>query len=113
MLYVSMVIQFHVFDRVKRVYELGVENAIHVNFWCGMGIYQSIRELGSASLVHFQKSGDKILTDKSHRFSIDFRVICQLAGMSGVDTMHAGMIGGYSTSEESEMKDIINITSYP
>jgi len=98
----------HVLDRVKRVYELG-GNAIHVNFWCGMGIYKSIRELDLPLFVHFQKSGDKILTDKSHRFSIDFRVICQLAGLSGVDTMHAGMLNGYSTSDEGEMRDIIHI----
>ena len=33
----------YIIDRVKKVYELG-GNAIHVNFWCGLGIYKAIRE---------------------------------------------------------------------
>lgn len=94
-------------ERVKRVYELG-GNAIHINFWCGLGIYKSIRDLDLPLFVHFQKSGDKILTDKSHRFGIDWAVICQLAGMSGVDTIHAGMLNGYSTSDEAEMRQVLS-----
>ncbi|NCA15429.1 MAG: hypothetical protein EBS89_15150 [Proteobacteria bacterium] len=74
----------YVIDRVKQVYELG-GNAVHINFWNGLGVYKAVRELNLPIFVHFQKSGDKILTDKSHRFSIDFNVICKLAGMMGVD----------------------------
>lgn len=95
-------------DRVKKVHELG-GNAIHINFWCGLGIYKSIRDLDLPLFVHFQKSGDKILTDSTHRFGIDWTVICKLAGMSGVDTIHAGMIGGYSNNSEEEMKQVISI----
>ena len=87
----------YLLDRVRQVYELG-GNAIHVNFWCGMGSYKAIRELDLPLFMHFQKSGDKILTDASHRFSIDFKVICQLAGMMGVDFIHSGMWGGYSNT---------------
>ncbi len=94
-------------ERVKRVYELG-GNAIHINFWCGLGIYKSIRDLDLPLFVHFQKSGDKILTDKSHRFGIDWAVICQLSSLSGIDTIHAGMLSGYSTSDEGEMKKVLS-----
>lgn len=98
----------YVIDRVKRVYELG-GNGVHVNFWNGLGVYKTIRELNLPIFVHFQKSGDKILTDIHHRFSIDFKVIGQLAGMMGVDFIHAGMLGGYSSDDENDMKELLNI----
>jgi ribulose-bisphosphate carboxylase large chain len=98
----------YVIDRVKQVHELG-GNAVHVNFWNGLGVYKSIRELDLPLFVHFQKSGDKILTDKTHRFSVDFKVICALAGMMGVDFIHAGMWNGYNSMDETELKDIIDI----
>lgn len=96
----------YVIDRVKKVYELG-GNGVHINFWNGLGVYKAVRELDLPIFVHFQKSGDKILTDKNHRFSIDFRVVCQLAGMMGVDFIHAGMWGGYSSTDDQELKDIM------
>jgi ribulose-bisphosphate carboxylase large chain len=97
----------YVIDRVKQVYELG-GNAVHINFWNGLGVYKAVRELDLPIFVHFQKSGDKILTDKNHRFSIDFSVISQLAGMMGVDFIHAGMWGGYSSTEKDELKGILS-----
>ena len=95
-----------IIDRVKRVYELG-GNSVHVNFWCGMGIYKTIRELDLPIFVHFQKSGDKILTNRNHDFHIDWTVICKLAGMMGVDFIHAGMIGGYYKWDEDEVLDSV------
>lgn len=97
----------YIIDRVKQVYELG-GNAVHINFWNGLGVYRAVRELDLPIFIHFQKSGDKILTDKTHRFSIDFEVICQLAGMMGVDFIHAGMWGGYSSTEKDELSGILN-----
>lgn len=97
----------YVIDRVKQVYNLG-GNGVHINFWNGLGVYKTVRELNLPIFVHFQKSGDKILTDKTHRFSIDFDVICQLAGMCGVDFMHAGMWGGYSSTDEKELEVNLN-----
>jgi len=82
---------------------------VHVNFWCGLGVYKAIRELDLPIFVHFQKSGDKILTNKNHDFHIDWRVICKLAGMMGVDFIHAGMIGGYYKWEEQETIDAVKI----
>ena len=98
----------YIIDRVKRVHELG-GNAVHVNFWNGLGVYKSIRELDLPIFVHFQKSGDKILTDINHRFSIDFDVICHLATMMGVDFIHAGMWGGYSTADEDTLRKTLSV----
>jgi ribulose 1,5-bisphosphate carboxylase large subunit-like protein len=98
----------YVIDRVKEVHALG-GNGVHINFWNGLGVYKAVRELDLPIFVHFQKSGDKILTDKSHRFSIDFRVICDLAGMMGVDFIHAGMWGGgYSSMDDEELQNIMD-----
>jgi len=98
----------YVIDRVKEVHALG-GNGVHINFWNGLGVYKAIRELDLPIFVHFQKSGDKILTDKSHRFSIDFNVICQLAGLMGVDFIHCGMWGGYMSTDEEELQQILDI----
>lgn len=98
----------YVIDRVKEVHALG-GNGVHINFWNGLGVYKAVRELNLPIFVHFQKSGDKILTDKNHRFSIDFKVICQLAGMMGVDFIHAGMWGGYMSNNEEELSEILNV----
>jgi ribulose 1,5-bisphosphate carboxylase large subunit-like protein len=91
-----------ILDRIRLVHELG-GNSVHVNFWCGLGIYKAIRELDLPIFIHFQKSGDKIFTNKNHDFHIDWRVVCKLAGMMGVDFIHAGMIGGYYKWPESEV----------
>jgi ribulose-bisphosphate carboxylase large chain len=98
----------YVIDRVKQVHALG-GNGVHINFWNGLGVYKAVRELDLPIFVHFQKSGDKILTDVNHRFSIDFKVICQLAGMMGVDFIHAGMWGGYSSTEKEELKNTLSV----
>jgi ribulose-bisphosphate carboxylase large chain len=64
----------HVLNRVKKVYELGA-NAVHINFWSGLGVYKSIRELDLPIFIHFQKSGDKVITNKSHDYHISWDVI--------------------------------------
>lgn len=98
----------HILERAKKVYELG-GNGIHVNFWCGLGVYKSLRDLNLPLFLHFQTSGSKILTDPSHRFSINFKVICYLAALSGVDFAHIGMIGGYTNSEEEDVLEILKM----
>lgn len=92
----------HILERVKLVHKLG-GNSVHVNFWCGMGIYKAIRELDLPMFIHFQKSGDKILTNRNHDYYIEWKVISKLAGMMGVDFIHAGMIGGYYKWDEDEV----------
>ncbi len=98
----------HVIDRVKMVHRLG-GNAVHINFWSGMGVYKSIRDLDLPLFLHFQKSGDKILTNSNHDFHINWRVICKLATMMGADFIHAGMWGGYMNNNEEELTEVLQI----
>lgn len=98
----------HVVDRVKKVYELGA-NAVHINFWSGLGVYKSIRSLDLPMFIHFQKSGDKVLTSKTHDYHISWDVICDLAGLMGVDFIHAGMWGGYMSDNEDELRQTLDI----
>ena len=96
----------YILKRAKQVKEMG-GNAIHINHWAGLGVYNAVRKLNTGLFIHFQKSGDKVFTDKRHSFGIDWNVICQLAGLMGVDTIHAGMWGGYLSDDEEELKQVI------
>jgi len=98
----------HLLDRVRDVWRMG-GNSVHVNFWCGLGVYKSIRDMDLPIMLHFQKSGDKILTNRNHNFYIAWPVICQLAALSGVDFIHAGMLGGYYKWPEDETKDSLEV----
>lgn len=97
-----------VMDRVKRVHELGGVG-VHINVFSGLGVYNSIRKLDLPLFLHFQKSGDKVFTDVSHRFSISWPVICQLATLMGVDTIQTGMMGGYSNDDPVELQEAIAV----
>tara|TARA_Y100000389_G_scaffold203394_1_gene251679 strand:- start:2550 stop:3743 length:1194 start_codon:yes stop_codon:yes gene_type:complete len=94
-------------SRIKRVYELG-GNGVHINVFSGLGSYMSIRKMDLPIFLHFQKSGDKLFTCKTHRYSIAWPVLCQLAGLMGVDTIQAGMIGGYSNDDEKELLEAMS-----
>lgn len=91
-----------ILERAKFVAANG-GNGIHINFWSGLGVYNSIRRLDLPLFIHYQKSGDKILTDKRNPFGIDWSVLCDLAGLCGVDTIHAGMWGGYLSDDENDL----------
>jgi len=97
-----------VLDRVKFVAKHG-GNGVHVNFWSGLGIYKRIRDLDLPIYIHYQKSGISILTDTRNPFHIEWTVVCKLAGISGVDFIHAGMIGGYSDNDREEMEKVLEI----
>lgn len=84
-------------------------NGIHINVWSGLGMYRSIRKQNPNLWIHFQKSGDKFFTDKRAPFHIYWPVICKIAGWSGVDSIHAGMIGGYMNQDEEELKDTLKM----
>ena len=95
-------------DRVTRVYELG-GNGVHINVWSGYGSYNSIRQLDLPLFMHFQSSGAKVITDITHRFSISWVVICQLATLMGVDTIQTGMVGGYSNDDPNEILECLEV----
>ena len=59
--------------------------------------------------IHFQKSGDKFFTDKRSPYHIYWPVICKIAGWSGVDSIHAGMIGGYMNQDDEELRDALKV----
>jgi len=102
----------YLLERVKKVYELG-GNAVHINFWCGLGSYLSVRKITDKFerkfFIHFQKSGDKILTNPNHDYHINWNVVCQIAGLSGVDFIHAGMWGGYMSDNEEDLKKTLSV----
>jgi ribulose-bisphosphate carboxylase large chain len=95
-------------DRVKRVHELG-GTGVHVNIFSGLGTYNAIRKLDLPLFLHFQKSGDKLMTDAKHRFSIAWPVVCQLATLMGVDTIQTGMMGGYSNDDPDELEQALEV----
>ena len=82
---------------------------VHINFWSGMGAYKAIRDEDNGTFIHFQKSGDKVLTSKYNAFRIEWAVMCKLAGLIGCDTIHAGMYGGYMDMGYEELKNIQNV----
>ena len=98
----------YVIDRVKLLHKLGA-NAIHINFWNGLGVYNAVRKMNLPMFLFFQKSGDKILTNTNHAYHIEWSVICKLAAMMGVDFIHAGMWGGYLNDNEDYLRKIINL----
>ena len=95
-------------DRVKRVHELG-GNGVHINVYSGYGSYNSIRKLDLPLFLHYQSSGAKVTTDVSHRFSIGWPVMCQLATLMGVDTIQTGMVCGYSNDDPTEVLKCLEI----
>ena len=82
---------------------------VHINFWSGMGSYKAIRDEDNGTFIHFQKSGDKVLTSKYNAYRIEWAVMCKLAGMIGCDTIHAGVYGGYMDMGYEELKHVMNI----
>jgi len=82
---------------------------IHINVWSGLGVYRVIRKQNPNLWIHFQKSGDKFFTDRRAPFHIYWPVICKIAGWSGVDSIHAGMIGGYMNQDDQELNDALKV----
>lgn len=48
-----------------------------------------------------------ILSDVRNPFHIEWAVFCKLAGLCGVDFIHAGMMGGYSDNDRDEMTRVL------
>lgn len=97
----------YILDRVKFVAQEG-GNSVHVNVWSGLGAYKSIRDLNLNLWIHYQRSGIMSVTANS-RYGISWKVLCKLAILAGVDSIHAGMIGGYSDTDSKEIDDVIKL----
>jgi ribulose-bisphosphate carboxylase large chain len=98
----------YIVPRAKFVAENG-GRGVHINVWSGLGSYKSIRDLDLPLYIHYQKSGDRIFTSKYNPFSISWQLCCQLAAWCGVDTIHAGMWGGYLSDPEDELRETLKI----
>jgi ribulose-bisphosphate carboxylase large chain len=98
----------HVLRRAQFVANNG-GRGVHVNVWSGLGVYRAIRNMDLPLFVHYQKSGDRTFTNPNHDYSISWDVLCYLAGLSGVDFIHAGMWGGYLHSSDSELRTTLDI----
>jgi len=95
-------------ERAKFISDNG-GNGIHINVWSGLGVYRAIRKQNPDLWIHFQKSGDKFFTDRRAPFHIYWPVICKIAGWSGADSIHAGMIGGYMNQDDDELVDALKV----
>jgi len=95
-------------DRANFVSQEGGKG-IHINVWSGLGVYRAIRKQNPNLWIHFQKSGDKFFTDRRAPFHIYWPVICKIAGWSGVDSIHAGMVGGYMNQDDEELMDCMKV----
>lgn len=82
---------------------------VHINVWSGLGVYRAIRKQNPGLWIHFQKSGDKFFTDRRAPNHIYWPVICKIAGWSGADSIHAGMIGGYMNQDDTELQDALKV----
>ena len=82
---------------------------VHINVWSGLGVYRAIRKQNPNLWIHFQKSGDKFFTDRRAPNHIYWPVICKIAGWSGADSIHAGMIGGYMNQDDTELQDALQV----
>jgi ribulose 1,5-bisphosphate carboxylase large subunit-like protein len=80
-------------------------DGVHINFWSGLGAYADSNERGL--FTHFQRSGIRAYTDPRNPFGIDWSVIVKLAIYQGIDSIHAGMIGGYYPGDHQEVRDAV------
>lgn len=93
-------IEFLVKNKVK---------AYHLNIWTGLPIYKYLRSFDFDIAMHYQKSGDRVMTDKNNAYSISWNVLLKLARISGADFIHAGMWGGYLSDTKEDLTNWISI----
>ena len=96
---------------LKRIEFLVKQNlkAYHVNIWSGINMYKYLRSFDFNIAMFYQKSGDRVLTDKSNSYSISWGVLLKLARISGADFIHAGMWGGYLSDTKEDLSEWMSI----
>ena len=83
--------------------------AYHLNIWSGLQMYKYLRSYDFDIAMHYQKSGDRVLTDKSNAYSISWTVLLKFARISGADFIHAGMWGGYLSDTKNDLSEWMSI----
>lgn len=86
-------------------------SGFHYNLWGGLDAYQYVVQLGDNLFAHYQKSGDRVITEGA--FSIAFTVWCKLARLAGADFIHAGMVGGYLDEPKDVMAKRMDVLRGP
>jgi ribulose 1,5-bisphosphate carboxylase large subunit-like protein len=99
-----------ILEKAKKIHDNG-SNGLHVNLWSGFGTYRSVRKLDLPMVIHYQKSGDKVITHKNNPYMISWYVLCKIATWCGIDTIHSGMWGGYLSDDPIELKTIMDYLS--
>ena len=96
---------------LKRIEFLVKQNlkAYHVNIWSGINMYKYLRSFDFNIAMFYQKSGDRVLTDKNNPYSISWGVLLKLARISGADFIHAGMWGGYLSDSKEDLSEWMSI----
>ena len=96
---------------IKRI-EFLVKNkmkAYHLNIWTGLQTYKYLRSFDFNIAMFYQKSGDRVITDKNNVYSISWNVLLKLARISGADFIHAGMWGGYLSDTKDDLTNWLSI----
>ena len=96
---------------IKRI-EFLVKNkmkAYHLNIWTGLQTYKYLRSFDFNIAMFYQKSGDRVITDKNNVYSISWNVLLKLARISGADFIHAGMWGGYLSDTKEDLTNWLSI----
>ena len=96
---------------LKRIEFLVEQNikAYHVNIWAGVNMYKYLRSFDFNIAMFYQKSGDRVLTDKNNAYSISWSVLLKLARISGADFIHTGMWGGYLSDTKEDLSEWMSI----
>ena len=83
--------------------------AYHVNIWSGVSMYKYLRSFDFNIAMFYQKSGDRVITDKNNMYSISWGVLLKLARMSGADFIHTGMWGGYLSDTKKDLSEWMSV----
>ena len=98
----------HLLNRIEFLVDQNIK-AYHVNIWSGINMYKYLRSFDFNIAMFYQKSGDRVLTDKNNAYSISWGVLLKLARISGADFIHAGMWGGYLSDTKEDLLEWMSV----
>ena len=98
----------YLLNRIEFLVEQKIK-AYHLNIWSGINMYKYLRSFDFNIAMFYQKSGDRVLTDKNNAYSIAWGVLLKLARISGADFIHAGMWGGYLSDTKQDLSEWMSI----
>lgn len=98
----------HLLNRIEFLVDQDIK-AYHVNIWSGINMYKYLRSFDFNIAMFYQKSGDRVLTDKNNAYSISWGVLLKLARISGADFIHAGMWGGYLSDTKEDLLEWMSV----